>query len=279
MNDRTFVIAEAAGCHDGDYDKALRLVHLTRDIGADAVKFQWCSSPERLAARRRAPESLEAYRTLAFPREWFPYLRREVEMAGLELMVTAYLPEDVAVVAEYVDRFKVASFEATDVHFVALHAEWPTIPLVISAGMGADLKPSLTAYLRGRPTSDGRLVTVLACVSAYPCPDAEANLAVLWPRIHELPWRPYQGYSDHTLHPWTGALAVAAGAQVVEFHVRLDETGPDNADFGVARDPLKAAEYVRNIRQAEVLLGDGTRGVRACEAPMLRYRVGQEGAR
>ena len=141
---------------------------------------------------------------------------------------------------------------------------------------------SLLAYWRGLADHGdvGRQVTVLACVSVYPCPDAEANLAVLRPSVNEFPGQPpYQGYSDHTLHPWTGALAVAAGARVVEFHVRLDDTDPANADFAVARDPLKAAEYVRNIRQAEALLGDGVRGARACEAPMLRYRVGQEGAR
>jgi len=43
----TFVIVEAAGCHDGQFQQALALVKLAATIGADAVKFQWTSSPDR----------------------------------------------------------------------------------------------------------------------------------------------------------------------------------------------------------------------------------------
>ena len=129
-----FLIAEAAGTHDGSYEKAERLIALAAAIRAQACKFQWCSSPDRLAARRHAPEYLAAYRTLAFQRDWFPLLKRACEDRGIEFMCTVYLPEDIAVVAPYVKRFKIASFEATDAHFIALHAEFGK-PLIVSLGM------------------------------------------------------------------------------------------------------------------------------------------------
>lgn len=268
---RAFVIAEAAACHDGDLIKAHRLVNLAGAIGADACKFQWLSSPERLAERRHAPEYLTAYRLLAFPREWHDYLAAHCAERKLEYMCTTYLPEDVAVIASHVKRFKVSSFEATDHHFVALHAEWPDKPLIISAGMGADLRPSLAAYFRGYQLARDP-VTVLHCVSAYPCPPEQLNLLALRQSPWELP-SPC-GLSDHTRHPWTGALAVAAGAQVIEFHVRLDDTDPANADYAVARAPAEALEYVRNVRFAEAVLGDGIRRAMPAERAMLRYRVG-----
>ena len=270
---RTFVIAEAAACHDGDLDKAYRLITLASESGADAVKVQWLSSPQRLAERRRAPEYLDAYRLLAFPREWFPLLKARCEARKIELLCTCYLPEDIAVIAPYVTRFKVASFEATDAHFVALHAEWPDKPLIISAGMGADFSASVAAYMSGYRRQARGPITILHCVSAYPCPEDQANLAVLRADI----FRDHLqagGLSDHTRHPWTGALAVAAGAKVIEFHVRLMDTDPANADYAVARPPEEALEYVRNIRFAETAMGDGVRRVMPSEESMLRYRVG-----
>lgn len=281
---KTFVIMEAAACHDGNYVEALRLVDLAASIGADACKFQWCSLPQRLAARRNAPELADSYQLLRFPQWWLGSLGSACSDAGIELMVTTYLPEDVAVVAPHVRRFKVSSFESQDAHFVALHAEWPEKPLVLSAGMAGDVKESVGLYqqlaeIRWRRKYPGGqeyrywdYISVLHCVSAYPCPDDQAALARLRPDA----WRHqnFAGYSDHTRHPWTGALAVAAGARVVEFHARLDDTDPANPDYAVARTPAEAREYVANIRAAEALYGDGESRVMPAEEASLRYRVG-----
>ena len=82
------------------------------------------------------------------------------------------------------------------------------------------------------------------------------------------------GLSDHSKHPWTGALARTAGAtDFIEFHIRFDDTARDHADFAVARDLCEAAQYIRNIRTAEAIFGDGEKRVMPCEQPMLRYRV------
>lgn len=266
----TYIVGEVAACHDSSLDKAFRLIGLCAAIGCDAVKTQWLSSPDRLAERRHAPEYLAAYRTLAFPREWFPSLKRACEDRGIELIATCYLPEDLAVVAPYVKRFKIASFEATDAHFIALHAEFGK-SLIVSLGMAADPGAILNAWARAGGKQAN--VTLLHCLSAYPAPAEEMNLR----RLRNL--RDYRGYriglSDHSRHPWTGALAVAVGdVDVIEFHVRLDDTDSANADYAVARTPEESLDYVRNIRFAEQVLGSGDRRVMPSEEPYLRYRVG-----
>ena len=263
---RTFVIAEAAGCHDGDFRKALRLVDVAADVDADAVKFQWVSSPERLAARRRASEYLAAYHILAFSPSWHEDLAWRCAAAGIEYMCTVYLQEDIAVIAPHVQRFKVSSFEAEDVDFVATHfAYWPK-PILVSTGMQGETLGRLFGRVAARQRAPVADVRYLHCVSAYPAPLEELCLAVI--RRHGL-----HGLSDHTRHPWTGALAVAAGAEIIEFHVRLDDTLPTNADYQVSRSPAEAREYVANVRLAERMLGDGVKRVMPCEEPMLRYRV------
>lgn len=275
---RTFVIAEVAATHDGNLQKALRLVDLARAIRADAVKFQWVSDPERLVARRHAPGYLAAYQLLSFPREWFPVLVERcssrhlsfdstVEEPPVEFMCTAYLPEDIPVVAPYVSRFKVASFEAGDREFVCRHLAYGK-PVVISTGMMAEdaLRGLFADVLTMRRKYGQPPVYYLHCVSSYPAPADEMNLGAV--RRYCL-----HGLSDHSRIPWMGAMAVAVGAQIVEFHVRLDDTDPGNADYAVAFPPSEAAQYAWNVRVAERLFGDGVKRVMSCEEIMLRYRV------
>ena len=254
--EHAFVIAEVAGCHDGDQDKAARLIELAADIGSDACKFQWLSSPERLVERRGAPEYLVAYRTLAFPRDWLPALKHLCDAARIEFMVTVYLPEDVDTIAPYVERFKVASFEG-EIGDLSSALVRHRKPVLYSTGMNMIQCPVGDGYQR---------IQRLHCVSAYPAPLDEMNLAVLREPS-------YVGLSDHSRHLWTGALAIAAGARVVEFHVRLQDTEPTNADFAVAFAPEEARAYVANLRLAERMLGDGRKRVMPCEKPFLRYRV------
>lgn len=276
---RTFVIAEAAACHDGDYTRALRLVEVAAEVGADAVKFQWLSVPDRLVQRRRAPEYRRAYETIHFPEHWFGGLRDRAKGLGLEFLCTAYLPEDVHIVARYVDRFKISSFESLDHYFIALHGEFPQ-QVILSVGMAslAEIEKSVRAYARAQARvsageSSRANIRILHCVSAYPCPPESANLRAIPLSCH---WfgEGFDGYSDHTRHSWTGALAVAAGARIVEFHLRLHSTDPANADYEVARTSEEAAEYVRNIRTAESMMGSGTKaGPSEAEAAMTRYRA------
>ena len=94
---------------------------------------------------------------------------------------------------------------------------------------------------------------LLHCVSSYPTPPKDAHLA--W--IGELAkFGVPVGFSDHTTESLSGALAVAAGACVIEKHLTYDcsAAGPDHA---ASADPRQFAEYVRAIRLAETLRGRG----------------------
>lgn len=260
---RTFVVAEAGSCHDGDRSKACRLVHAAKISGADACKFQFWSSADRLADRRRVPDRYrEIYRRYQMPATWLAELKHACDEMGLEFIATCYLPEDLDVVAPFVRRFKIASFEASDRAFVEAHRGRPTI---ISWGM-AD----------GEPPYFWPGAKVLHCVSAYPAPVEAMNLNVLqgdWGEPYDPAPSPFVGLSDHSRQLDMGALAVAAGAEIIETHIRLDDTDPENPDYATAFTPAECAEYVRLIRRAEVIMGDGEKRQQPCEAEMAQYRV------
>lgn len=250
------MIAEAAGTHGGDLYSALTLIHAARDAGANACKFQWVSSPERLCERRNAHDYKGAYGLINFPQAWHAVLQQECEAGGIEYMCTVYLPEDIATIAPFVKRFKIASFEASDDAFRESHLPYGK-EIIVSTGMTDEEEFVGKWWILD--------VTRLHCVSAYPTPLEQANLAAL--RSF------YNGYSDHTHNVLTGALAVAAGARILEVHFRLDDTDSQNPDYATALSPGQLKDYISLVRQAEVMMGSGVKAPQPAEAEMMKYRV------
>lgn len=275
MLNRTLVIAECGSCHDGELRKALQLIEAARDGGADAAKFQFWSSADRLADRRHVPDRYrDIYRRYQIAPTWLPVLKEAcdarshwtVGLRPIEFMATTYLPEDIFTVAPFVKRFKVASFEAQDSVFIHTHPGDRDI--LVSLGMADSIPRHLAAA--------DRAIQLLHCVSAYPAPAEAMNLAVFqrdWGESFDPSPSPFVGLSDHSRHPWMGALAVAAGASILEVHIRLDKTSAANPDYVTAFTPSEFADYVRNVRFAERVKGSGAKRVQPCEAEMAQYRV------
>ena len=178
-----YVIAEAGSTHEGSEHNATLLVNAAMDAGADAIKFQYWSSPERMRLRRHAHGDT-SYDIGSIDPVWLPSLRACVHTARMEFMCTAYCREDIAVIAPYVDKFKVSSFEAQDTAFVRAHARYHK-DMVISTGLS---RPD--TFFHGAMAEKWRSflsdlaparVHWLHCVSAYPTPLREANIACVAP--------------------------------------------------------------------------------------------------
>ena len=257
-----FIIAEFGCCHDGDLEKARRLVWQAFSAGANAAKGQFWSSPKRLADRRRAPDAEAAYERYRMPAGWLGDLAEWCWRDGLEFMTTCYLLEDLPTVAPFVTRWKIASFEAQDLDFVCAHKPFGKQTIVSTGLCGGEALGQLQEF---KDSHFGQWdIRLLHCISAYPTPVDQANLRAI--RDFGL-----DGFSDHTTSVLTGALAVAAGATIIEKHLRLDETDPANPDYGHSLPPDQFALYVQNIRLAEAAMGDGLRS--DAERPWSRFVV------
>lgn len=260
---KTFVIAEAGSCHGGDLNKALKLIEVAKRCGADACKFQWVSSAHRLAERRKAFEYEDQYKYIEFPIQWHQILFDKCREQGIEYMCTVYLPGDFEVIDKYVQRFKISSFEAKDFWFMSLL--WP----IAGAGAGRERRQVIVStgmFSEADLIRQGDIwYDYLYCISSYPTPLGELNLANLLSGG-------YRGLSDHTTATDVGALAVAAGAEIIEKHFRLFETNQSNADYAVALDPNEFLWYVDGIRRTEMILGEPGRKRLECEDAMRKYR-------
>ena len=267
---QTLVIAEPACTHEGRLDRIVALLETAAECGANVFKPEWVSDPEQMLARRHiGPDHPQhdyyarAYGWLAFPLEWHTELSQRAHALGLQYACTSFLPQDVMTLDPFVDAHKVASFESADVEM--RHAHRPHRKLIYVSHGG------------GSPWIEwGARALQLHCVSAYPAPLKAMNLAVLrdetrGPEGGEYPR--YDGLSDHSRHVLTGAVAVALGARLIETHYRLDSCDPQNPDYPVSFTPAEFAQYIHNIREAEVMLGDGVKKLEPCEQAMVPYRV------
>lgn len=266
---RALVIAEVGSCHDRSLGLAEKLIWKAKAGGADCVKFQYWSSAARLAERRHSGLAYQQiYEEYQMPQDWIPRLAGVAARAQIGFMCTSYTQEDIAVVAPYVAHYKVASFEAADMDFIRAHYEFLRNEqrLVISTGLQkAATLTALRVERQARPE-----IALLHCVTAYPAPLEHLNL-------RQIASEKLDGLSDHAASDWifSGALAVAVGASILEVHLKDEDTHAENPDAPHALTPRGFSRYVGNIRAAEAALGEQWRGEQGnpAEDQMRPYRV------
>ena len=253
---KTFIIAEAGANHNQNFEQAKSLIDVAVESGADACKFQTYSS-ETLYSKNSGQiaghkDINKLIKDIELPREWQSDLKLYCDEVGIEFMST---PFDESAVQQLVDigvkRLKIAGFESTDLRFVDMVAS-SKLPLIVSLGIGSDFSiiPRIMDIASNRGVDD---VTFLHCNNAYPTPAEDANLDTI--KSLALDTRYRTGISDHTMSTLTPALAVAAGATVVEKHFTLSKrlSGPDHP---FALEPHELKEMVDHIRYAELCMGN-----------------------
>ncbi len=103
-----------------------------------------------------------------------------------------------------------------------------------------------------------RELVLLHCISGYPTPPTEANLATI-PHLSQMLGVPV-GLSDHTLDTAVAVAAVALGAVAIEKHftLRRADGGPDAA---FSLEPEEFARLVSSTRTAWQQQGPATAAI------------------
>jgi len=257
-----YIIAEIGVNHDGSVKRALQLTKLAKETGANAVKFQYftadslMSRSAKLAAYQQSQGETDPVKMLRRLELAIDDLRLLVECAhsiGLHAIVTIFSLELVEPAASLPwDSLKSASPDLVNLPLLQkLHDTGK--PLIISTGAANEneIKTAIAASFGS---------AYLHCVSAYPTPDDHAQLGgihALKSLIAETSPNPDipVGYSDHTASEKTGALAVAAGAAILEKHFTDDNSrsGPDHA---ASLEPDAFHKYVEQAHHAWRMMGE-----------------------
>ena len=265
-----FVLAEIGVNHDGDVRVAEALIEAARAAGADGVKFQLFEA-ERLLAReaglveyqkKAAGSAEELLKELEMPVGEMGQLVKMAQELGMAAVVTPFSPELVGACVEMgVDGIKLASPDLVNLPLLK-EAMGTRLPVIVSTGAAEMREVEMAVEWLIEGDALERAVA-LQCVSSYPTPAEQARLGgivALRNRFATL----LIGYSDHTEETFTGALAVAAGACLLEKHLTLDRgrKGPDHA---ASLEPGELAEYVRLAKFAYKMRGAIVKGPLARE--------------
>ncbi len=246
-----YIIAEIGVNHDGQVGRALSLTEAAAKAGADAVKLQYfranllLSKAARLAAYQRDAGETDPVAMLSRLELDLAEMAMVVERAhelGLHAIVTVF-SVDLVVEARGLawDAFKTASPDLVHRPLLESLAE-DGRPMIVSTGASTIDEVVRTAEWLA-PIRDR--VAMLQCVSCYPAPDAALGGVGAIARATGLP----TGYSDHTEAVETGALAVKAGACILERHITDDRRRP-GPDHGASLDAKQFAQYVELCRSA-----------------------------
>jgi len=232
------------------------LVDAAVEAGVDVVKFQThVVDDEQLDVRVEAPHFKGHDRfawvkrnTDATPLAFWQELKAYCETKGVPFFSTPMSRKAAEKLTSIgVPLWKVASGDVRDL--VLLNYIISTkLPIIFSTGM-VSLAELDQVMKHLRPS--GVPLTVLYCVSKYPCPPEHFNLATI-----DLFRRKYPdvrvGFSDHSIGHDVALAAAKIGASVIEKHFSLsrDLWGPDHK---VSMTPQEMTAMMRAIRSKEYL--------------------------
>lgn len=273
-----YVVAELSANHNGDIEKAFRIIEVAKAAGADAVKLQ-TYRPDTITIRSDRDDFriagglwdghtlYDLYEWAHTPWEWHEDLFRKAREVGIAMFSS---PFDFTAIEllESLDApaYKIASFELVDMVLIEQVARTGK-PMIMSTGMAND-EEIAEALDTARTHGCGEIV-LLHCVSGYPAPADEYNLRTIPDMIER--FSVPTGLSDHTLDNATAIASIALGACVIEKHVTLDRNG-GGPDDSFSLEPPQLEALCRDAHTAWASLGNVTYANAEAEKGNVKFR-------
>lgn len=270
-----YFIADVAANHDGDLARAIDLIHLAAEAGADAAKFQHFSAPKIVSARgfeelggKTSHQAgwkqsvFDVYKSASIPTDWTATLAAECAKAGIHFFTSPYDFEMVDLVDPYVPAYKIGSGDITwldMIEYIAARGK----PYILASGASScdDVIRAVDAGLGVNPN-----LALLQCNTNYT--GSIENFGYVNLNVLRLYRQMYPGMilglSDHTPGHATVLGAIALEAKIIEKHF-TDDVSRVGPDHGFSMDPRSWREMVDRSRELEHALGDGRKRVEANE--------------
>jgi len=264
INKFPFFIAEISANHCGNFNLAKKLIRCAKENGADAVKLQTYTADTMTIKSNKKYFKVNSglwkgynlwdlYDEACTPLKW----HKKLFEFGKKNKITVFsTPFDESAV-DFLEKlkcpiYKVASFEMTDnllIKKIALTKK----PIIISTGM-ANLKEIETAYYTAKRFG-AKDITLLYCVSNYPSKNSDFNLNNI--KILKKKFNCKVGLSDHSKDNKIAIAAVAAGAEVIEKHIALNNQ-KKGLDIAFSLKGNEIRKFRNIINESYSLLGKKT---------------------
>ena len=271
QNHPTYFIADISANHDGDLQRALMLIHLAKESGADAAKFQNFRAPKivsdygfknlggQLSHQSSWKKSVfDVYADASIPFDWTPLLKAECDKAGIDYFSSPYDFAAVDMLDPHVPAHKIGSGDITWLEMLEYIARKGK-PVLLASGASdiGEVQRAVHTILPINPQ-----LIVLQCNTNY-----TASLEN-FDHIHLRVLEAYRalfpdlvlGLSDHTHGHATVLGAVTLGARVIEKHF-TDDTSRVGPDHPFSMTPASWREMVDRTRELERALGSADKRI------------------
>ena len=275
IENKPYFIADIAANHDGDINRAFRLIELAKEAGADAAKFQNFTAEKivskagfdnlnsKLSHQKNWTKSVfEVYQDASIDKDWTPILKAKCDSIGIEYMSTPYDYESLEAITPYSNAIKIGSGDITWHTFIETVAK-QNMPIIISTGASELNEVKLAYQVASKFNND---IVIMQCNTNYTGQDNNfdnINLNVLKSYSKAFP-EAILGLSDHTPGHSTVLGAIALGARVIEKHF-TDDTNRVGPDHSFSMDPISWREMVNRSIELWRSLGSEVKKVESNE--------------
>lgn len=269
MNSIPLFIAEVSSNHHRDLQRCIQFIETAAKIGCQAVKFQLFKIDQLFAPQiLEKSEEHRKRKDWELPTDFLPELKAACDKNNIQFACTPFYLDAVKELAPFVSFFKIASYELLWDDLLISCAK-TSKPVVISSGMATieEIDHAIDVLKRAGCQD----ITLLHCVSAYPTPAKDCNLAVL--ETFRQRYNVKVGWSDHSVSPAVLHRAVHRWqADCIEFHIDLDETGAEYA-AGHCWLPAQIAPIIADSKLSRIIDGESHKQFVPSEASDRDWRA------
>ncbi len=266
-----YFIADIAANHDGDIERAYKLIELAKEAGAHAAKFQNFKANKivsdsgfkalqgQLGHQEKWNKSVfEVYEDAAVPDDWSQRLKKKCDDIGIEYLTSPYDFDSVNWADQFVNAYKIGSGDISWHEIIKLIAKKGK-PVLIACGAATLKEVDMAVDIISKVNSQYIIMQCNTNYTANPADMKYINLNVLKTFSKRYPNK-ILGLSDHTKGYTTVLGAIALGARVIEKHFTDDNAriGPDHA---FSTTPSEWREMVDAANDLFLSLGDGVKKI------------------
>lgn len=254
MNNRTFVIAEMANSHEGDFSMAMQIIEKVAYSKADGIKFQRFTADELAVPNH---ENYQLYKKLEMSNQNWKDIVTHAKSKKLKVFFDVFGVKSAKSVSQLdIDGIKIHSADLSNPVLLKFLAT-VKIPILLSAAGSLPYEiHEAIRYLKKTP----REIILMHGYQGYPTSINDINLS----RIMELKkkFNLPVGIMDHISGSSEFSLiipllAIAKGANLVEKHITLNRL-KKGLDYYSALEPDEFKKLVYLIRKAESSFGEST---------------------
>tara|TARA_B100000945_G_scaffold197601_1_gene158920 strand:- start:119 stop:1147 length:1029 start_codon:yes stop_codon:yes gene_type:complete len=264
------VIAEIGINHEGQIDKAIKMVDDAASMGCECVKFQCHVIDDEMVPNDVIPgnadESIwDIMSRCALTEQEEIYLKDYVHEKGLIYLSTPFSRAAADRLEKMnVEAYKIGSGECNNYPLIEHIASFNK-PIILSTGMNniSSIKPAVQIFDKYNIP-----YALLHCTSMYPTPYEKVRLGALNDLKNEFP-EAIIGLSDHSMGNFTCFAAVSMGAKILEKHFTSDKTW-DGPDVPISLNPDELKDLVIGATSIFKALG-GSKDILKEEKPTIDF--------